>query len=293
MEAFELFATIASTIAGIAVALVSELLVSRWRSTKSDLKTLRIADTQAAIEAADINALGSNLVRRLGGTSISSYSSNETVREEFDQAFSAVRAFLAVPEGAEPPPSNETPRSQERDAPGVSSDSWTRLAKARRDLELALRQTVDLGSEPRQFVSLSQMIRTALKQKVLSDAEARRLTESVSTANRAIHGEPVAEDEIEEAIGRIREILARRFEATPAPDRPGDLRRYVVRETDGNDWVVRTTDSVVSRHSSQAAAIDSARDIIRKSGRAGEVVIQGRDGRIRERDSIAKRSAID
>jgi hypothetical protein len=60
---------------------------------------------------------------------------------------------------------------------------------------------------------------------------------------------------------------------------------HVVPRTDG--WAVRTEGSsrATSTHSSQREAIEAARKLAKKSGT--QLVIHGRDGRIRERDSYA------
>ena len=53
----------------------------------------------------------------------------------------------------------------------------------------------------------------------------------------------------------------------------------------GNDWAVRGEGNSrdTSVHDTQSDAIDSARDIARNQ--SSEVVIHGRDGRIRDKDS--------
>ena len=60
-----------------------------------------------------------------------------------------------------------------------------------------------------------------------------------------------------------------------------------------NQWVVQTDDGwgvrgegnerLTSRHATQQEAIDAARDIARRN--ESELIIQGRDGKIRARDS--------
>lgn len=64
-------------------------------------------------------------------------------------------------------------------------------------------------------------------------------------------------------------------------------RRHVVPNENGG-WDVRAPDSQrASAHTdTQADAINRARDIVGNAG-GGEVVIHGRDGRIRDSDTIA------
>lgn len=62
-------------------------------------------------------------------------------------------------------------------------------------------------------------------------------------------------------------------------------QRWVVR--DGDDWVVRKpgAERASSRHDTQREANDRAAEILRNAG-GGERVTQGRDGRIRSKDTI-------
>lgn len=66
-----------------------------------------------------------------------------------------------------------------------------------------------------------------------------------------------------------------------------DNRRHVVRNENGG-WDVRAPGAQrVSAHTdTQAEAISRARNIVGNAG-GGEVVIHGRDGRIRDSDTIA------
>ena len=58
----------------------------------------------------------------------------------------------------------------------------------------------------------------------------------------------------------------------------------------GDEWAVRGegNDRDTSHHSTQAAAIDAARSIAQNQG--SELLIHGRDGKIRGRDSHGKDS---
>jgi len=56
----------------------------------------------------------------------------------------------------------------------------------------------------------------------------------------------------------------------------------------GNDWAVKKPGAsrASSIHSTQSAAIDRAREILVNDG-GGELTVQGRDGRIRDSDTVA------
>jgi hypothetical protein len=63
--------------------------------------------------------------------------------------------------------------------------------------------------------------------------------------------------------------------------------RWVVSGADGG-WDVKAPDAkrASSHHNTQADAIDRAREIVSHAG-GGELVVQGEDGRIRRKDTIA------
>ena len=64
--------------------------------------------------------------------------------------------------------------------------------------------------------------------------------------------------------------------------------RHVVPAKDGGWDVVKPgSDRASSHHNTQADAINRGREIVRKAG-GGELNIHGRDGRIREKDTIPK-----
>lgn len=63
--------------------------------------------------------------------------------------------------------------------------------------------------------------------------------------------------------------------------------RHVVPNSDGGwDVVKPNADRASTHHETQADAIDRAREIVHNVG-GGEVVIHGRDGRIRDSDTVA------
>jgi uncharacterized protein YdaT len=68
---------------------------------------------------------------------------------------------------------------------------------------------------------------------------------------------------------------------------PNSNNRHVVQNPDGG-WDVRApgADRASAHHETQSEAIDRARQIVHNAG-GGEVVIHGRDGRIRDTDTIA------
>lgn len=67
--------------------------------------------------------------------------------------------------------------------------------------------------------------------------------------------------------------------------KPSD--RHVV-PSEGGGWDVRApgADRASSHHDTQADAIDRAREIVHNVG-GGEIVIHGRDGKIRDSDTVA------
>ena len=67
---------------------------------------------------------------------------------------------------------------------------------------------------------------------------------------------------------------------------PKDSDRHVVPNPEGG-WDVRANDAsrASAHHDTQADAIDRAREIVHNAG-GGEVVIHGRDGKIRDSDTV-------
>jgi len=66
----------------------------------------------------------------------------------------------------------------------------------------------------------------------------------------------------------------------------GKQDRIVYKNNDG-EWVNKRTDAnrASSKHATQADAVDTAHDMLRKSG-GGELIIKGLDGKIRSKDTI-------
>jgi hypothetical protein len=71
----------------------------------------------------------------------------------------------------------------------------------------------------------------------------------------------------------------------------GSGNRHVVRH--GSGWAARTPGAprVGSTHRTQAAAERAAKSSARKAG-GGEVVIHGRNGRIRDSDTVGRRDPM-
>lgn len=63
-------------------------------------------------------------------------------------------------------------------------------------------------------------------------------------------------------------------------------KRHVV--SSGSGWAVKAPNAsrASSKHSTQAEAISAARQVVRNSG-GGELVIHGKDGRIRDSDTVS------
>jgi len=64
-----------------------------------------------------------------------------------------------------------------------------------------------------------------------------------------------------------------------------DSNRHVTPGDDGWRVVKPNSDRASSVHSTQSEAIDAARQIVENQG-GGEVVIHGRDGKIRDSDTV-------
>lgn len=67
--------------------------------------------------------------------------------------------------------------------------------------------------------------------------------------------------------------------------KPSD-RHVVPNSSGGWDVVAPNADRASTHHDTQLDAIDRAREIVHNGG-GGEVVIHGRDGRIRDSDTVA------
>ncbi|MDB5388766.1 MAG: hypothetical protein JWM11_4412 [Planctomycetaceae bacterium] len=64
--------------------------------------------------------------------------------------------------------------------------------------------------------------------------------------------------------------------------------RRIVQEHNGGGWEVKAprADRASSTHSTQGEAIDRARQILTNTG-GGELTIKGRDGKIRDSDTVS------
>lgn len=290
------------------------VLVLRHRSLREERDNLRKADTEAALESADLQTLGFHLVERLGSASVRNYRADDEVRDDFDRAFGAVRSYLAEPEpepesaaapapelGAIPAPnggeeqaSRTTPSPNDEALASHSlevtqaEDNWTALAQARRDFELALAASLDLSIDDRRRASTSRLLAMAIDRGVLSKSLANRLQRSVSVASKAIHGEPVHAAEASESLVSLRAAIEELGASLSPVETKGRRKFEVVPASDG--WkVIAPIGSAGIRlrsYPTQTEAASRAREFAYKSG-GGEVVIHGRDGRIRNVDTVA------
>ena len=169
----------------------------------------------------------------------------------------------------------------------ANDDDWALLARLRRDLERNLRIRLDVSTDgPR--LAAGQLVARAKSQGLVSASEARELEGAVRTANYAIHGEVVQPDAVVSAANVIGSYLAK--SEVPVPARSLQPKtatmRHVVPDSEGG-WKVTSPNSQKSsaRFSSQADAISRAREIVHKAG-GGEVIIHGRDGTMRDRDTV-------
>lgn len=304
MNALEIVTVLAS---GAALVAAVTSLVARIRgglAAKRELDSIQKADTSAAIASADLDTLGYHLVDRLGATSLRSYASNEELRVDFDLAFNAVRSFLGVRDG-----DTEMSRSSVNSRDGAKSslpgldervyavksassdaEAWTELARARRDLELRLRELI-IGvtdSSPKK-ASVSQMVFLAKGLGVIDKAEADRLESAIQIANRAIHGDDLAPQLATEAANTISKFLKKTSDTkrkkSDVPTKPRESR-MVVHDPKGGWQVVNQNSSTRSmRYKTQGEAINKARDIVAKAG-GGEIMIHGKDGSIRGKDTV-------
>lgn len=64
--------------------------------------------------------------------------------------------------------------------------------------------------------------------------------------------------------------------------------RIIYRDKDTGDWINRRIDAdrASSRHQKQGDAVTAANDMLQNQG-GGELIIKGRDGLIRSKDTIA------
>jgi hypothetical protein len=243
------------------------------------------------------------MFERLGSASVRNYLSDDEVRNDFNRAFGAVRKYLGQPSeetwaSAQPVsnPAAKTATQEERLLleQSTSEDTWTSLARARRDLETALGAALDLPADDRRR-SAGQMVMLAEKRQLLTSDQTTRLREAVNIANHAIHGETVSPEAAADAVVRISALL-QKLEAGATPDllpptpQPA-ARRVDVVPGEGDHWrVISGRAGVTKVYGTQREAIDGARDLIYKSG-GGEVAIHGRDGRIQARDTVASSRA--
>ncbi|GEM_PF-6056288 len=289
----------AITAAGALVTSGAMLLV-RHVAVMRERDTLKKADTAAAIASAELTTLGYHLFERLGSASVRSYLTDDEVRSDVTQALAAVRAYLGNPPPAsepneklpEPPPSTSASADPELLKAAMSEGTWTQLAKARRDLEIALASDLASGVSERRL-SVGQLLALARDQGKVSAEQGAALRWAVDVANRAIHGIEVDPSAALESLVMISGFLDRtRRQPNPEPSKATTPKASKVMHVvpGQNGWEVRTSRAgrAAAASTTQREAVDRARDIIYKSG-GGEVVIHGGDGRIRAKDTVASR----
>lgn len=291
---------IAATTALFAVGSSGVNVLVRYLALRRERDTLRKADTAAAIASDDLSTLGYHLFERLGSTTVRSYLSDDEVRSDIAHALAAVRNYLggsaATAQGSDPL-DGAAAQPTKPDAPlpqgALTEDTWTQLARARRDLELALGSALDIDLEDRRLAA-AQLVALAREQAVLSAEEGETLRRAVNVANRAVHGTDVDPDAALEALIVMTRISERVTRASKSPSKAKKQRktsetRYVVRGEHG--WEVRAEGAkrASAVTTSQREAIDRARDIVYESG-GGEVIIQGNDGKVRARDTVARKT---
>jgi uncharacterized protein YegP (UPF0339 family) len=88
-----------------------------------------------------------------------------------------------------------------------------------------------------------------------------------------------------------RDLIAGAAPSSDAPSQPVDrARKHVTQRPDGR-WQVQAEGTIraASTHATQADAVRSAREQARREPGGGEVVVHGRDGRIRSADAVPAR----
>jgi hypothetical protein len=136
-------------------------------------------------------------------------------------------------------------------------------------------------------MSLQQMVGEAREQGVLETNDADELLGAVRVTGAALSGQPLSEGQLGSAVDTIRSRLTKSSPTRRAkPTKPAGAE-YHVFPSDGK-WVVRAANaSRASAHfSNQTDAINRARDIVHNAG-GGEVAVHGRDGRIRDKDTVS------
>ncbi|WP_019180275.1 hypothetical protein [Microbacterium yannicii] len=206
--------TVLSVVTVVLAATRSITQAAAFREQARMLESLRVSDV---VETTDLHALGSLVVRDLGGTSMSNYVRHEEVRTRFRTAFNAAREFIGeVPERdsenlTEPAQArvpNQAVWGDERLSQSgekalrdvAEGESWNALARMRRELEIVLASRLDPSVTATRRMAAGQMLAVATKQGAISPESASPLRYALSVANRAVHGEEISADSAVEAI---------------------------------------------------------------------------------------------
>lgn len=201
-----------SVVTLVPAAVRSITQAAAFREQTRTLKSLRVSDV---VETTDLHALGSLVVRDLGGTSMPNYVRHEEVRTRFRTAFNTAREFIgempereseSLPESASAPAEDHQvgerlSKSGERALQDVAEgESWNALARMRRELEIALASRVDRSVTRTRRMAAGQMLAVAAKQGAIPPESASPLRYALSVANRAVHGEEISADSAVEAV---------------------------------------------------------------------------------------------
>jgi len=279
-------AIVASVPALVSLSLALAVRILAHRSAKGELHSLQITDTGAAIQSADLNTLGYNLVSRLGETSIRSYTSNDELRAEFDEAFNAIRAYLGAPASDRTPSEDGGTRPQSEE-PIIDEETWTKLARGRRDLERSLRATLGVtDTEPQK--SADQLIQSAEAGGRLDPQQAATLRGAMKITNAAIHGNNIPRelaDQAARAINAFLETSQPKNTNWQQRSRRIEVRSVTPDPTGGWQVVAPDAPRASERFSTKSAAVSRARNIVHNKG-GGEVTIHSRDGRITSKDTV-------
>jgi hypothetical protein len=206
--------------AGLVVSVVTLLAATREsRRARRTAEGLARLQADKAIEASDIDELGSLLHGDLGQVAIADYVSDEKIQLRFRDTMTRVLQYLEPPadsseidrvrtEHEDTPSSSSVLTSTLREAEDeiLSGKVWNGLARMRREFEIALRNI--LGPAPdRTLRSLPAMWRELIRLEVLPEDAERDLRYATYVAGNAIHGREVSQSEAMEALSIVDRVL--------------------------------------------------------------------------------------
>jgi len=221
---YELILAVLSSGAALLSVLVSTFgLVRRQVALLLDRRSLRNARTAEVLAEANLESLGKLLYETLGKTSVASFARDVQVQSKLQAALDSIREF--VNQGGEEGGSPESWEGVPDDSEGLgrtgtseaakaaeAGDSWSALARMRRDLELYLLRA--MGRDRSQSkLTARQLLEIGKRYNYLEKRDFLRLTWAVRIANAAIHGEDVDVASVLEAIAFIDEFTSRELPA--------------------------------------------------------------------------------